>query len=125
MFPYQETFIFVKHLIVEPKFNVEFLEEAIEFLDGLDKKSREKIIYNIYKARVVIDKKLFKKLTGETWEFRTLYNKKYYRLFAFWDKTDKTETVVVSTHGIVKKTDKVPKSQIDKAERIRKQYFEL
>jgi len=125
LFPYQETFIFVKHLIVEPKFNVEFLEEAIEFLDGLDEKSREKIIYNIYKARVVIDKKLFKKLTGETWEFRTLYNKKYYRLFAFWDKTDKTETVVVSTHGIVKKTDKVPKSQIDKAERIRKQYFEL
>jgi phage-related protein len=73
----------------------------------------------------VIDKELFKKLSGETWEFRTLYNKKYYRLFAYWDKTDKTETVVVSTHGIVKKTDKVPKSEIEKAERIRKLYFEL
>lgn len=112
-------------MIVEPKFNVEFLEEATGFLDSLDDKSREKIIYNIYKARVVTDKELFKKLSGDTWEFRTLYNKKYYRLFAFWDKTDKTETVVVSTHGIVKKTDKVPKSEIEKAERIRKQYFEL
>jgi phage-related protein len=110
---------------VEPKFNVEFLEEATGFLDSLDDKSREKIIYNIFKARVVIDKELFKKLSGETWEFRTLHNKKYYRLFAFWDKTDKTDTVVVSTHGIVKKTDKVPKSEIEKAERIRKQFFEL
>ena len=109
---------------MEPKFNVEFLEEAIEFLDSLDDKSREKILYNIYKARVVTDKELFKKLSGETWEFRTLYNKKYFRLFAFWDKTEKTETVVVSTNGIVKKTDKIPKSEIEKAERIRKQYFE-
>jgi hypothetical protein len=68
---------------VEPKFNVEFLEEATGFLDSLDYKSREKIIYNIFKARVVVDKELFKKLSGETWEFRTLYNKKYYQLFAF------------------------------------------
>ncbi len=110
---------------MEPKFNVEFLEEAIEFLDKLDDKSRKKILYNIYKARVVIDKKLFKKLSGETWEFRTIYNKKYYRLFAFWDNTGITETVVISTHGIVKKTDKIPRSEIEKAERIRKQYFEL
>ena len=110
---------------MEPKFNVEFLEEAIEFLDNIDAKSREKILYNIYKARVVTDKGLFKKLSGETWEFRTLYCKKYFRLFAFWDKTDKTETVVVSTHGIVKSTDKIVKSEIDKAERIRKQYFKF
>ena len=32
-----------------PKFNVEFLEEASEFLDSLDEKVREKIIYNITK----------------------------------------------------------------------------
>jgi hypothetical protein len=60
---------------VEPKFNVKFLEEATGFLVSLDDKSREKIIYNIYKARVVIDKELFKKLSGETWEFRTLHKK--------------------------------------------------
>lgn len=110
---------------MEPKFNVEFLEEAVRFLESLDHKSREKILYNIYKARVVTDQALFKKLSGEIWEFRTRYNKKYYRLFAFWDKSDETDTVVVSTHGIVKKTDKVPRSEIDKAEDIRKRYFEL
>ncbi|WP_439488196.1 hypothetical protein [Algoriphagus sp.] len=42
---------------------------------------------------------------------------------AFWDKTDKTETLVISTHGIVKKVDKVPKAEIEKAERIRKEYL--
>jgi hypothetical protein len=31
---------------------------------------------------------------------------------------------VISTHGIVKKVSKVPKADIEKAERIRKDYFE-
>ena len=56
-------------------------------------------------------------------QFRTLYNKTYYRLFAFWDKEDKDEKVVISSHGFIKKTDKTPKSEIEKAERLRKQYF--
>ncbi len=106
------------------KFKVQFLEEAAEFLDNLNEKPRDKIIYNIHKARVVSDNELFKKLTGEIWEFRTLFNKTYYRLFAFWDKTDKTEIVVISTHGIIKKTDKTPQADLDKAERLRKHYFE-
>ncbi len=106
-----------------PKFKVEFLEEAAEFLDSLDQKVREKIIYNITKARISRDKELFKKLTGEIWEFRSLINKTHYRLFAFWDKSEKTETVVISTHGLIKKTDKTPKGDLDKAERLKKEYF--
>ena len=106
------------------KFKVQFLEDASVFLDQLDEKSRDKIIYNIHKAQVTNDKELFQKLTGEIWEFRTLFNKTYYRIFAFWDKTDKTETLVISTHGLIKKTDKTPQSDIDKAERLRKIYFE-
>lgn len=47
-----------------------------------------------------------------------------YRLFAFWDKLDKTETLVISTHGIVKKVDKIAKAEIEKAEKIRSEYFE-
>ena len=105
------------------KFQVQFLEEAAKFLDNLDEKAREKIYYNIQKARFSNDKELFKKLKGETWEFRTLFNKKHYRLFAFWDKTGKDETVVISTHGIIKKTDKMPSKEIEKTEAIRKIYF--
>ena len=106
------------------KFQVLFLEEASVFLDSLDEKARDKVIYNIHKARITNDKELFKKLKGEIWEFRTLFNKTQYRLFAFWDKTEKTETVVISTHGLIKKTGTTPTRDLVKAEKLRKFYFE-
>ena len=106
------------------KFQVRFLEEAARFLDSLDEKARDKVIYNIQKARFSNDKELFKKLKDEIWEFRTFFKRTHYRLFAFWDKTEKTDTVVISTHGITKKTDKTPGTELVKAEKIRKLYFE-
>ena len=82
-----------------------------------------KIAFNINKCRFYTDKELFKKLeNSEIWEFRTLYNKKAYRLFAFWDK-DK-EAFVVATHGIVKKTQKTPKEEIQIAKDRRKDFIE-
>ena len=109
---------------MNPKFKVELLEEVDEFLNGLNEKAWEKIIYNLRKSQIVNDNELFKKLNNNVWEFRTLHNKTKYRLFAFWDKTDKAETVVISTHGIEKKTQKTPKKEILKTERIMKEYFE-
>jgi len=105
------------------RFQVQFLEDAAEFLDHLDEKPREKIFYNIQKSRFSKDKELFKKPEGEIWEFRTLFNKTHYRLFAFWDKTGKDVTVVISAHGIIKKTDKTPHGEIEKAEKLRKLYL--
>lgn len=105
-------------------FEVVFLEQAIYFLYSLDLKTRKKIYYNVDKAKLGLDPKLFKKLTDDIWEFRTKYKGLQYRLLAFWDKTDKTDTLVISTHGIVKKVDKVPKSEIEKAKKIRTEYFE-
>ena len=107
------------------KFEVIFLTEGREFLLDLDEKSRDKIIFNIDKAKIKTNNELFKKLKGEIWEFRTLFNKTHYRIFAFWDKEDKQETLVLTTHGIIKKTDKTPEKEIDKAEQIRLRYFEL
>jgi phage-related protein len=107
------------------KFKVLFLTEAREFLLELDEKSREKIIFNIDKSKIKNDNELFKKLKGEIWEFRTLYNKNLFRIFAFWDKTDKVDTLVLATHGIIKKTAKTPEKEIEKAENIRLRYFEL
>lgn len=43
---------------------------------------------------------------SDIWEFRTKYNGLNYRLFAFWDT--EAETLIVATHGIVKKTQKTP-----------------
>ena len=105
------------------KFNVVFLEPVMEFLGGLEEKSREKILYNIWKSRSVNDPELFKKLSGEIWEFRTLHNKAHIRLMAFWDKSDKQKTVVISTHGFIKKTDKTSKVEIEKAENSRLNYL--
>lgn len=106
------------------RFNVDFLEPSKDFLDKLDDKSRKKVLFNIWKSRSVNDPELFKKLNEEIWEFRTRYLTKQIRLLAFWDKTGKTETIVVATHGFLKKTKKTPESEIEKAERIRKKYFE-
>jgi len=86
---------------LNPNFDIELLPEAIEFLELLDDKTREKIYFNIKKAQFVIDNDLFKKLNAFIWEFRTLYNGKAYRLFAFWDKTNEIETLVIATHGIL------------------------
>lgn len=107
------------------KFEVIFLTEAREFLLQLDEKSRDKIIFNIDKSKIKNENELFKKLKGEIWEFRTLYNKTYYRLFSFWDKEDKQKTLVLATHGIIKKTGKTPEKEMEKAEKIRLKYFEL
>lgn len=66
---------------------------------------------------------IFKKLENTNiWEFRTLYDGICYRLFSFWDTEQ--STLIIATHGIVKKTQKTPRKEIDKAEKIRKQYFD-
>ena len=97
--------------------------EAENFVRLQSLKTQQKIAYNIRKLECgVMDKELFKKLeNSEIWELRTLFNGICYRLFAFWD-TDK-RTLGVATHGIIKKTSKIPKKEIEKAESIRKEYF--
>ncbi len=105
------------------KFSVEFLPEAVEFMEQLNNQAQLKIYYNIRKAQLKNDPELFKKLTDNIWEFRTLYNKTYYRLFAFWDKRNGQKTLVLATHGLIKKTGKTPQADFDKAEKIRQQYL--
>lgn len=105
-------------------FEIIFLDEAFEFLKGLERKHYEKILCNIRKAQTEHDQELFKKLTDEIWEFRTLYQGLQYRLLAFWDKTSTTETLVISTHGFIKKRSKVPDNEIQKAIGQRTKYFE-
>ena len=109
---------------MKSKFEVIFLEQAIDFMSTLDPKAKKKIYYNLDKAKFENDPKLFKKLTNDIWEIRTLYKGIQYRLFAFWDKTSKIETLVISTHGMVKKTSKIPKVEIEKALKIRSEYFD-
>ncbi len=70
------------------------------------------------------DPRLFKKLKNDIWEFRTLYSGLQIRLLAFWDKSDGKETLVMATHGFIKKVDKVPANEIERAVKIRDKYFD-
>ena len=107
------------------KIQVVLLDEALTFVRSLPLKVQQKITYNYKKIEHgIVDKELFKKLeNSEIWEFRTLFNGNCYRLFSLWDT--ETGTLIVATHGIVKKTQKTPQKEIAKAEEIRQQYFEL
>ena len=109
---------------MDKRFEIVLLDEVFEFLQSLNIKHYEKILYNIRKVQVENDPELFKKLTNDIWEFRTLYQGLQYRLLAFWDKTSATETLVISTNGFIKKRSKVPEQEIKKAVQSKNEYFE-
>lgn len=104
------------------RIDIRLLDEVRDFLKSLSLEPRRKIYANLSKVQNgVVDKNIFKKLTGtDFWEFRTYYSGMYYRLIAFWDKTEKS--LVVCTHGFIKKVQKTPQKEIDKAISIRHNY---
>jgi phage-related protein len=106
-------------------FQTRFLDEADRFIATLDPKAIRKLFYNIDLAEQSNDPKLFKKLQKDIWEFRTVFAGLQIRLLAFWDKDNETETLVFATHGFIKKADKVPANEIERAINIRKKYFEV
>ena len=109
--------------MIQPKFEIIFLDEAMQFLESLNEQTRDKILYNIDKARHKNDPKLFKKLRDDIWEFRTFYFGNQYRLLAFWSKTNNSASLVFATHGVIKKTDKMPDKDINKAIELRRKFL--
>jgi phage-related protein len=105
-------------------FQTRFLEEADKFIAGLNPKAAKKVIYNIDLAEQTNDPRLFKKLQNDIWEFRTNFGGQQIRLLAFWDKDSAIETLVFATHGFIKKVDKIPKNEIERAIHIKAKYFE-
>ncbi|MFN0048827.1 MAG: type II toxin-antitoxin system RelE/ParE family toxin [Cytophagales bacterium] len=84
-------------------FEIKFMEEANEFIADFDPKTIKKIFYNIDLAQETNDPKLFKKLQNDIWELRTKFARLQIRLLAFWDKSDNKQTLVIATHGFIKK----------------------
>jgi phage-related protein len=103
-----------------------FLDQAEEFVDSLEAKARQKLFHSIRKTKERLIGQWFTKLKGSDgiYEFRFDENGKFYRLFAFGDTEFQAETLIVGSHGIAKKTNKTPKEEITKAERIKRAYFE-
>lgn len=110
---------------IKPQYKVIYSKETIEFLASLSEEAKDKIAFNVDKvAHGVKDNEIFKKLDGtdDLWEFRTLYNRIKYRLLAFWDTEERA--LIITTHGFIKKTQKTPKKEIERAEEIKKKYYE-
>ena len=105
------------------RFDVRFLPEAILFLEQLSEKTRDKVLYTIWKSRALLDPELFKKVSNEIWEFRTLYADQNIRMLSFWDKANKMVALVIVIHGFFKKTVKLPISELHHAQNLRLKYL--
>ena len=113
-----------ENMELQQKFKVVLHRDALDFLKSLDEKTRNKILQTFDRASLLLDPEVFKKLADtDIWEFRTYYNKQRYRVLAFWDKGEPIDTLVIATHGFIKKTQKTPQKEINKALSIREQYF--
>lgn len=112
---------------MEKSIEVKLLREAEDFVDELDQECRKKVFFNIRKTIQGLKGEWFEKMKGtdNLYEFRTLYNHQYIRLFAFWDTKDNKNSLIICTHGLIKKTAKTPTAEIEKAERIKKAYLAL
>jgi len=98
-------------------------EEAKKFLDSVDEQSRKKVFFNIRKTQQGFRGEWFEKLKGTDgiWEFRTLFNSQYIRLLAFYLKDNGgRESIIICSNGFIKKENKTPTVEIQKAESMKK-----
>ncbi len=111
---------------MEKPIEVIFLKQAEEFANSIGDKPKKKLFHAIRKTKERLFGQWFTKLRSSDgiFEFRVDDNGKFYRLFAFWDTEENEESLVVATHGLIKKSNKTPPAEIRKAEQIRREYFE-
>lgn len=109
------------------KFTYDFAEingkvPMIEFLDSLSIKERAKIFAYIEKlvelknSGIQPKENLSKHLEDGIFELRISFENRISRSFYFYE----SEKQIIFTHGFVKKEQKTPKSEIEKAKSIRK-----
>ncbi len=108
---------------MKTRFNIQMMDEALAFMYKLDANAQVKVTSHLQRAKTIQDPEIFKKITNHIWEFRIRYYKSQIRFFAFWNPFEKS--VVICTHGIYKKSQKTPKHEIEKAERIRSAFIKM
>jgi phage-related protein len=69
-----------------------------------------------------VPEKYFSRMTGSSglFEIRVEVGSNIYRVFSFFDEGK----LIVLVNGFIKKTQKTPKSEIELAEKLKKQYFD-
>lgn len=95
----------------------------LDFYNSLDHEVKQKLNWTLKLISQVerVPIKYFKHITNSSglYEIRVEYRSKIYRVFAFFDKGN----LVILVNGFQKKSNKTPKKEIDKAETLKKQYF--
>ncbi len=110
---------------MEKRFEVYLSPEAQTFYNKLGLKEQRKIDFVIDKIELNFFGDWFKKLIGSNgiWELVIDYRGIFYRMFSFFDTEEPNDPLIIVTHGIKKKTNKTPRKEIEKAERIKSNYF--
>jgi len=95
-----------------------------DFYNSQPKKVQDRLDWVIGLVRTlrVVPKIYFDHLTGTDglWEIRTQVGSNIYRVFSCFDEG----YLVILLSGFQKKTQKTPKKEIEKAERLKKEYFD-
>ena len=110
---------------VETKRELYFFKNYFkEFFDDQKPKVKKKILWTlrIIEDLEIIPEIYFKHLEGTDgiYEIRIQVGSDIFRIFCFFDK----HNLVVLGHGFQKKTQKTPQSELDRAEKIKKEYYE-
>lgn len=100
---------------------VEFYKSYFEdFFVTLDNKVKEKFIwtFQLIEEVEIIPKKYLKHIGEGIYEIRVKQGSNIFRVFAFFEENK----IIIAVNGFVKKTQKTPKGEIQKAIKIRREY---
>ncbi len=96
-----------------------------DFFEPLNEKVKNKIDDVLFLVQIAdrIPRKFFQHMTGTDglFEIRIEYQSNIYRIFCCFDEGN----LVVLFNGFQKKSQKTPRKEIDKAMRIKDEYFKL
>jgi phage-related protein len=100
-----------------------YQDHFTDFFSEQPKKVQDKILYVFRMVENVekVPEKFLKHLTGTDglYEMRVEVGNNIYRIFCFFD----AGKLVIVLNGFQKKTQKTPSGEIEKAERLKKEYF--
>ncbi len=95
-----------------------------KYLDTLSDKQTEKVFFvlDLIEQLERVPREYFKKMQGteDIWEVRIQHGSNIFRLLGFWDGNN----IVVLNHAFTKKTQKVPRKEINIAEQRKHDYLQ-
>ena len=93
-----------------------------DFINTVSNEVKNKLyyIFELLETEVRISKKFVELIREGIYEIRIRYNGNIYRIFFIFDE----DRLVVLFNGFQKKTQKTPENEIQKAIKIKKEYYE-